>query len=134
MREICFLQKGDNVQKIIYKLKIDGEFDIVQDDIYNHKYFIIKKGSEDIQVVKNYNPYIVSKDIKQGVIDTEGYEIVARNNNCSIIYKPAGIKYSVKPLDTLTSIAEKFGVVEEEILFKNNLKTNKLFVGQILVV
>lgn len=43
-------------------------------------------------------------------------------------------KYVVKPLDTMDKIAEKLGVSKEYIISKNNLKTDKVFVGQILII
>ena len=43
-------------------------------------------------------------------------------------------KYIVKPLDTIDKIANKFGVSIEYLINKNNLKTTKVFVGQVLIV
>ena len=40
----------------------------------------------------------------------------------------------VKPLDTLDKIATILGVNREYIIEKNKLKTDKLFVGQILLI
>lgn len=43
-------------------------------------------------------------------------------------------KYVVQPLDTMEKICEKLGIDESYIIEKNNLKTDKLFIGQILMV
>lgn len=43
-------------------------------------------------------------------------------------------KYIVKPLDTLDKICNRLGISKEYIMSKNNLKTDKLFIGQILLV
>lgn len=43
-------------------------------------------------------------------------------------------KYVVRPLDTLEKIADRLGVTTNYIVNKNNLKTDKLFVGQILII
>lgn len=43
-------------------------------------------------------------------------------------------KYVVKPLDTIDKIANKFGVTIDYLINKNNLKTKKVFVGQVLIV
>lgn len=40
----------------------------------------------------------------------------------------------VQPLDTMEKICEKLGIDESYIIEKNNLKTDKLFIGQILMV
>jgi hypothetical protein len=44
----------------------------------------------------------------------------------------SGIVYVVKPLDTIKSIADKYGVPPEEILIKNKTKT--IFIGQQLYI
>lgn len=47
---------------------------------------------------------------------------------------PSSEKYVVQPLDTLDKICDKFGLTSEYLKEKNNLKTSKLFIGQILQV
>lgn len=134
MREICLIQNGDNIKKLSYKFDLVGNYELEKKQFYNYKYIILKDGIEDIQIVRNYNPYILAKNISQDILNSEGYCIVAKNKNNVVFYKPTGIKYSVKPLELLSDIAEKFGISEEEIMSSNNLMTNKLFVGQILII
>lgn len=43
-------------------------------------------------------------------------------------------KYVVKPLDTFDKIVNTLGVDKEYIMKKNNLKTDRVFVGQILLI
>ena len=68
---------------------------------------------------------IVSRGFKTDVVSvSSGDEI--------ILTKPKSIRYVVSPLETLQDIAFKFGVTTSDIIQNNDLKTEKLFVGQIL--
>ena len=44
------------------------------------------------------------------------------------------VDYIVKPMDTLDAVSLKFGVDKENIITENNLKTEKLFIGQKLKI
>ena len=44
------------------------------------------------------------------------------------------ILYRVKPMEKLSQIACKYGKTEQEIMTDNNLQTDKLYIGQILVI
>ena len=67
---------------------------------------------------------------------------ILRNNETIKFYSGEWIKvkvndyisHVVKPAETLKNIAEKHNISEEEIIKKNNLKTRKLFIGQILKI
>lgn len=42
--------------------------------------------------------------------------------------------HHVKPIETLTSIANKYNTSVEKLIVDNNLKTDKLFVGQCIKI
>ena len=42
--------------------------------------------------------------------------------------------YHVKPMEKLSQIACKYGKTEQELMADNNLQTDKLYIGQILVI
>ena len=50
-----------------------------------------------------------------------------------IIYDDSNI-YIVKPLETLSTIAEKYNTSVEELVKLNNLKSTRLFIGQHLTI
>ena len=59
--------------------------------------------------------------------------ISSNYNDCVTLFKqPNNSVYVVKILDTLNSICEKFKLNKLDVIKLNNLKTDKLFVGQIL--
>ena len=69
-------------------------------------------------------------------------ENVLRNNEKIKLYSGEWIKikvnnfitHHVKPTETLSSIAEIFGVDVQKIKQENNLKSDKLFIGQSLKI
>lgn len=97
---------------------LDGNLDDI-----NGNYRVIKDGVDDIVVVRNMKyKKIVTKNINTlGVGDEYGIETCNNRPN-----------YVVKPLDTLTSIANMFNITEQELIKINNLKTARVFVGQLL--
>lgn len=57
----------------------------------------------------------------------------AHINNTINLFKPKNNDvYVVSVLDTLTSVCKKFGLTKDDVVKLNNLKTEKLFIGQIL--
>ena len=77
---------------------------------------ILTKFSNKSKVVRN-NPNI---DLYEG----EMIKIEINNNTNHI----------VKPMETLTKIANKYDKNIEDLIKLNNLKTTKLFIGQILKI
>lgn len=69
-------------------------------------------------------------------------ENVLRNNNKIEVYpgemvyvkRNKFIIHHVKPMETLSSIAKIYNLTEEKISLDNDLKTDKLFIGQLLKI
>ena len=139
MKEIYILNKGDSIEKVKSELHLLGEYNISSDKILNKNYITIKDGVDDIILIKNYLPYFVYR-VKENEtlmdILSKGYDVHGIGslnvNDIIVVSKPKSIRYIVGPLETLNSIAKKFGVDKDVIMVTNNLKTEKLFVGQIL--
>lgn len=53
---------------------------------------------------------------------------------CIYIASSNALKYVVKPLDTLDKVCEKFHMNKDNIIKVNHLKTERLFVGQKLII
>ena len=132
MREICFVGKGENLKKISFRLGINSEIPLQKDLVYNNRYVILKEGTEDIQIVRNYNPYFIAHNDCVNLLKDKGFTIVGVCSDKVLYYQPSGVKYSVNPLETIEDISNRFGVSIEDIVFNNKLKTTKLFVGQVL--
>ena len=139
MKEIYMLNKGDNVDKISYEYEIDGKINILQNKYFDFKFVELTKGTDDVLIVKNYLPvyeYIVKKNETVLDILSRGFKIenteMINEGDVVVINKPKSIRYITKPLDKLEDIAKKIGVDKNYIMMVNNLKTDKLFVGQIL--
>lgn len=107
MKEI---QLTDNIENALY------------DDILGY-YKVVKDGADDIVIIKNYK-----------------YRKLQLNhsitlNNCEklcVVEVENGENYIVRPLDTLASIAEKYNISKNQIIAKNNLHNDRVFVGQVL--
>ena len=89
-------------------------------------YKVVKSGLDDIVILRNYK----YKELKQ-------VEIFTFDNSCEE-YRVVEVEnydtHIVKPLENLNSIAEKYCTSVDELKKINNLKTDKLFIGQILKI
>ncbi len=140
MREVYLLNAGDTIDKVKYDCG-EGEYYLGDDKILNKKYMVLKSGSDDVTVVRNYSPLFFSElKENQTILDimSKGFDIVASQSteveagDMLLLTRPRSVRYIVSPLENLDSIASKFGVDKSTIIASNNLKSDKLFVGQIL--
>ena len=138
MREIYLMNKGDTLDKIKYELGVDN-ITISDEKVFGYKFAEIERGSDDVTIVKNYLPlfsYIVENDDNYLDILARGFKIDSAKEvitgDTIILSKPRSIRYVVSPLETLDEIALKFGVSKINIMQNNSMRTEKLFVGQIL--
>ena len=138
MQEIYLLNPGDTVSKVKFEYpECCGK--LGTDYVFNKKYMVIKDGCDDIRIVRNYLPmhlYKTKKNETKMDILSRGYEIlggeIEREGDMVLMHKPKSIRYIVSPLETLDSIASKYGANKYDIMSSNNLVTEKLFVGQII--
>lgn len=139
MREVCFVNSGESVLKLKYKMNVSTNSIIEEDKLFNHRYITLENGEDDITVVRNYSPYYLIKNtINHSLLDiyAMGYELLQGDDSeeLTIIKKLDGVRYIVKPMEKLDDISFKLGVSKQEIMVNNSLKTDKLFVGQILII
>ncbi len=81
------------------------------------------------------------KDIKELLLKFNAGSII-RNNTDLPLYSGEWVKicvndfktYFVKPTDTLDKIAKYFAIEKEKIIKDNELKTDKLYIGQRLKI
>lgn len=139
MREVCFVNSGESVLKLKYKMNVSTNSIIEEDKLFNHRYITLENGEDDVTVVRNYSPYYLIKNtINHSLLDiyAMGYELLQGDDSeeLTIIKKLDGVRYIVKPMEKLDDISFKLGVSKQEIMVNNSLKTDKLFVGQILII
>lgn len=73
----------------------------------------------NIVFVEDEEDYLFVEKLKQNkIVDNNNIKII--NNNVN--------QYIVKPLDTISSVAKKLGINEQELIKKTN--TTSLYVGQ----
>ena len=96
----------------------------------------VKSDNSGVHVLKNY-----PKDVEVIVDKYDNIDDLRREYNIKgdievgdVYIVHSSEKYIVKPLDTMDKIVANLGVNKEYIVQKNNLKTEKLFVGQILLI
>lgn len=129
---------GDSIDRVRYEYG-DREYELSEDMVLNKRYITLERGTDDITIVRNYLPlfeYKISVDENMMDIMARGFDILNKED-CDIgdtllLSKPKSIRYVVSPLENLEDIAKRFGVNKGTIISSNNLRTDKLFVGQIL--
>ena len=90
--------------------------------IYNNYVYRIDKTETLQQVADKFNTSVAEISCRDTNNVYEGdFVVIKKVNNRTHI---------VKPLETLSQIAKIYNVKEEDIAKNNDLKTNKLFIGQ----
>ena len=127
-----------NSKGIEYVSQITGvtEEQLQKDNIEGKDCVYIKNRNSGVHVLKNY-----PKDIELIIDKNDNIEEIKKEYNIKnnieigdVFIFHSSEKYVVKPLDTFDKIASTLGVKKEYLIQKNNLKTEKLFVGQILLI
>ena len=124
--------------KLVYK----NSENIAIKELYNgFDAEVITAGNDDgVYYVKNFPKdliYVISEGdnidylAKNGIVVNE-HDLVI--NNVIIQPNTFGRSYTVEPLDNLEKISNDFNISKEEIIRINKLKTEKLFVGQRLII
>ena len=135
MNRICLINKGETIEKIQYLYNIDWARDTNKDNLLG-EYVILEGDLEsDISIVENYQPYYIKDNTIENINTFKN--IRYKINDCGnliVANKECGIKYSVKPMETIMDIARKFNIAKEEIVKRNKLSSDNLFIGQILVI
>lgn len=85
---------------------------------------------KDICVLKN-NVFKILK-VANDVLPTD--KVLAVEGDFALVEVINSDLYMVKPLDTIEKIARKFNITANEIITKNDLKTTRLYIGQVLKV
>ena len=138
MKEVCLINCGENRRKAGYITGLSYDMMQGEEQIINGlRAVVVKDGVGDVTIVRNYRPIYVfdTQNIELGDIYAMGYIIDGNEDERWIVAsRQEGIKYIVYPLDQLSDIAKKFDVTEQYIMDANNLKTSKLFVGQVLFI
>ena len=141
MKEVCLINKGENIEKISYNLGISIDNKMKQEVVLGDKQgVVLVDGIDDVVVIKNYYPYFLKKLSKEETlldVYAQGFGVIGNSDNKNtiiILNKESGIRYNVLPLEKLEDIAKKFGVTTDYIINTNHLKTDKLFVGQELII
>ena len=137
MKKIHILNSGDSVEtlNVLYSANMSG-LKISKCCLGN--YVSVSDGADDYYIVQNYNPiilYRVKPNETMMDIITKGFEVVdgvVEANEYVALRRPDGYKHRVKPAENLSKIANMYGVTTQSLIEKNNLKTAKLYVGQIL--
>lgn len=109
---------------------------LIKTTIDGQECVMVDRETSGVSVLKNYPKDIVVTVDKDDNIEELKKEYNIKGNveiGDSYIFRSSE-KYIVKPLDTFDKIVSSLGVSKEYIIQKNHLKTEKLFVGQILLI
>ena len=139
MQKIYLLRENEPLEKIakIFNQELSS-IKKSANKILGYNYAILEDGANDIILIENYHPPRIYKvlegDTKESIL-SKGYEFQneqIEENDIILLTKIEGKKHIVRPLDTLENIANSYFIDKSDIIKRNNLKTEKLFIGQIL--
>ena len=96
---------------------------------------IPKVNNSNLKVVFNLNRefvFVGNSNLIRNELNKNGF-VSSNYNDCITLFKRKenGV-YVVKVLDTLNSVCKKYNLNKEDVIKVNNLKSERLFVGQIL--
>ena len=112
-----------------------------ENKIIGYNYEIVKDSDEDFQIINNYfvpKIYEIKEDDSLESLQALGYEIIPNEkvnaNDIVLLNKISGKRHVVKPLEKLNDIANMYYTSVNKIIKRNNLNSDKLFIGQILYI
>ena len=88
-------------------------------------YKITKNGLDDIVIIRN---------LKYRKLSCPEVSVQGGKSSYSVVEVENCDTYIVKPFDTLITISNNFNIDINEIKKKNNLKCDKLFIGQVIKI
>ncbi|MBR4672438.1 MAG: LysM peptidoglycan-binding domain-containing protein [Bacilli bacterium] len=151
------VQKGDTLYGIAkkYNTSVDAikkENNLSNDRLYiGQKLKVNSNGNEPLECIvytvkKGDNLYAIAKKYNTTVNEIKSYNNLSSNSlqigdriiiPCNVLndYKPGSyVSYTVEKGDSLYSIANRFGTTIDKIISDNDLKSNILQVGTVLIV
>ena len=139
MQKVYLLKQNESLEKIakIYQ-KNPKDLILSSKKLLNYNYVILENGTDDIILMDNYTPpriHRVLEDDTKESLQAKGFELSKEQievDDIILLSKLEGKKHIVKPLETLDNIAYMYFTDKQDIINRNGLKTEKLFIGQIL--
>ena len=113
---------------------------ILQDDakVNLNKYTVVNEGVDDVSIILNYPHKIVYNIRNKNDIDllrTNGYAYKLEGEDGYVIAKQTSQEiHVVQPCETLSGIAKKHNITVITLMQCNNLATDKVFIGQKLII
>ena len=101
--------------------------------------YIVKSGDNLWNIAKSYNTTVSTlmsiNNLSSDKLKLNQQLLIPKENDINIdVPSIGGINYVVQKGDNLYSIANKYGVTIDQIKETNNLKTNTLQIGQVLLI
>lgn len=138
MQRIHLIKQQESIKKVSVLYNVDV-YRIKQGSrkIDGREFYVLNGYDDGIYIIENYNkPFIfkVENQTKQQ-LSAMGYEISdseIEQEDIVLLSAKKGKKHIVRPLEKLDDIANFYAIPKTEIVNRNNLKTEKLYIGQIL--
>ncbi len=102
--------------------------------------YIVTKEGNDPALISNFESDEVVNITATDTINTlkrKGYVVQVGDvvpGTTKLLYRKNCVVHSVKPMEDLQQIASYYKVSTDSIVSNNNLKTTKLYIGQLLVI
>lgn len=138
MKKIYLCYSGVN-KKYIEDIYHVSSLELSKDKIAGYCYYTIEDGDSSVIEVVNYQEKILyTVGVGETAFDiiSQGYSVDAdiESGDVVILSKDNRVRHIVRPLDTIDSIAAKYGVTVEDIMLSNSLNSSRLYIGQMLYV
>lgn len=137
MQKIHILYNNDSLEKVaLFYKKNKNDIVLSENKFDGYPFFIIENGSDDVLLILNDNKKFCCKlsDNSQFEKIKDNYEVIAstgtKKGDYLLLKKSQNFIHIVKPKETIEELAEKYKTSIKEIVEINDLKTNKLFIGQ----
>jgi len=140
MQKIYLIKQQESASKVavLYNMNVH-QIKQGSRKIEGHNFYALSGYDDGIYIIENYNqPFIlrVQNQTKEQ-LTALGYEISQNEINKDdvvLLSLKNGKRHIVRPLEKLQEIANRYSVSINDIIKQNNLKTEKLYIGQILWV
>ena len=117
-------------------LKISSEEETIPED---YLLYTVKSGDNLWDIANKYNTTVATlisiNNLNTSSLKVNQQLLIPKSKNIEVIIEPEkGINYTVKSGDSLWDIANKYNVTVDQIKKSNNLTSNILQIGQVLII
>lgn len=138
MQRVHLINQNESIEKVSVIYGIDSnKIKLSNKKINGSSYFSLSGYDDGIYLLENYHaPFVFTvKNESHNELVSAGYDLKTAQiseDDVLLLQLAQGQKHIVRPLEKLEHIANFYHTPKSEIIKRNHLKTEKLYIGQIL--